>query len=462
MVLLLVLGACRTPTGASRAVPPLVHEGEVLLYLQPLAADAERLQFTVGSIDALAGDGGARPLELIHAEVRSAPIPRQQLLARGRLSPGAYQGFLVKIGKATLGRDGERSDLLVPAEPSRIDAAFTVKAGEAIVLWATLRPRESLSSRFAFAPAVAVASPPPAIPDLVGYCTNAATNDVTVFDRVRHQVLGVIATGRAPHGIALDALAGRAFVAVEGAGDVEVIDVAQGRIVGRVALNPGDEPRDVGLTPDGRILVSVNRGSNSASFLNPDSWVERAPRARTGDLPTRLVLDRSGKRAFVLNSTSNDVTVLDLDHATVVGTFRTESEPVAAAVDRTGSVLYVVLRGSPYLSVISAPDFALLRRIFVGTGATSVIADPRTDRLYVGAGRSGLHVFEPAGFTPVGLIELPGFVSDMVIMNTERVLLALMPGEQSIAAVDLTSGRILSLFDVGGAPHELAVSGAQH
>ncbi len=459
-MVLLVLGACRTPGGVSRASPPLVHEGEVLLYLQPLQADAERLQLTIGSVDALAADGGARPLELIHAEVLSSAIPRQQLLARGRLPPGTYQGFLVKIGRATLVRDGERSDLLVPAEPSRIDGEFPVKTGEATVLWATLRPRESLTSRYGFAPAMTVVSPPPAIPDLVGYCTNAWTNDVTVFDRVRHQVTGVIPTGRSPRGLALDALNRRAFVATEGADEVEVIDVAEGRIVGRIRLDPGDAPRDLGLTPDGRVLVSVNPGSNSASFLTPDSWIQRA-RVRTGDLPTKVVLDRSGKRAFVLNSTSNDITVLDLDNASVVGTFRAESEPIAAALDGAGKVLYVVLRGSPYLSAISVPDLALLRRIFVGLGATGLIVDPRTDRLYVGAGRSGLQIFEPASFTPVGLIELPGSVTEMVIMNVERVMLALMPDERSIAAVDLTSGRILSLFDVGGAPHDLAAGGAR-
>ena len=457
-VALLLLGACRTTVGASREIPPLVQEGEVLLYLQPLPAEAERLEFTIASVAARAGESEVRPLELIHGEVLSSPPPRQRLLARGRLPPGTYPGFLVKIGRATLGRGGEQSDLLVPAEPSRIDGAFTVKAGEATILWATLRP-ESLSSRYGFAPGLTIAPPPPAIRDLVGYCTNSATNDVTVFDRVRHQVLGVLTTSRMPRGIALDVLAGRAFVAAHGAGQVEVIDVAEGKIVGRIRLDPGDAPRDVGLTPDGRVLVSVNQSSSSASFLDPVSWVPRA-RVRTGDLPTKIVVDRSGKRAFVLNSSSNDITVLDLDNASVAGTFSTESEPVAAALDRAGSVLYVALRGSPYVSAISVPDFSPLRRIFVGVGATSVIVDPRTDRLYVGAGRSGIQIFEPAGFTPVGLIELPDSVSEMVILNAEHVLLALMPGEQAIEAVDLTSGRILSLFDVGGAPEDLAVSGA--
>ncbi len=459
--ILLLVGACRTPAGAAREVPPLVREGEVLLYLQPLPSEAERLEFTVASISALAADGEARPLELVHPEVTSSPPPRHRLLARGHLPPDAYSGFLVKIGRATLARGGERSDLLVAPEPARIEGAFAVEAGEATVLWASLRPRESLSSRYGFAPALTVASPPQFVPDLVGYCTNAATNDVTAFDRIRHQVVGTIATGRAPRGIALDVLSARAFVATDAPGEIEVIDVAQGRIVGRIRLDPGDSPRDVGLTPDGRVLVSVNYGTGTVSFLDPDSWMERS-RVRVGELPTSVLVDRSGKRGYILNSGTNNVSVLDLDYASVAATFATESEPVDAALDRSGSVLYLALRGSPYLSAISVPGFGLLRKLFVGLGASSVLVDARTDRLYVGAsGRSGIQVFDPAGFTPVRLIDLPDSVSRMTILNAENVMLALMPREQAVAAIDLTNGAILSIFDVGGAPERLAVSGVR-
>jgi DNA-binding beta-propeller fold protein YncE len=367
----------------------------------------------------------------------------------------------VSVGRATLARDGVKSDLLVSADPARIAGAFTIVAGEATVLWATLRARESLESRYGFSPVLTVASPPARVPDLVGFCTNAATNDITVFDRVRHQVVGVIATGPAPRGIALDELARRAFVAASAAGEVEVIDVAEGRIVGRIRLEPGDDPWGIALTPDGRILVSVNHGSNTASFLDPSSWMERS-RVRTGDLPTEVVVDRSGKRAFVLNSGVSSITVLDLDYGALAGTFTTESEPVRAALNRDGTVLFVTLRGSPYVSALSVPSFAQLRRLYVGPGASAILVDPRTDRLYVGAsGQKGIQVFEPAGSTAVGFIDLPAPVSEMVILNAEHVMLALMPTEQAIAAVDLTNGRIVSVFDVGRDPYDLAVSGAR-
>jgi DNA-binding beta-propeller fold protein YncE len=458
---LLVLGACRTTAGAPREAPPLVHEGEVLLYLQPTTAEPDRLEFSITSVAAIAGDGAVRPLEIVHGDVTWEPPPRQRLLARGRLAPGTYAGFTVSVGRATLARNGVRSDLLVSADPARIGGAFTIVAGEATVLWATLRARESLGTRYGFSPVLTVAPPPAPIPDLVGYCTNTATNDVTVFDRVRHQVVGVVVTGPAPRGIALDELARRAFVASSAAANVDVIDVAASRIVGRIRLGPGDGPWGVALTPDGRVLASANHDSNAVSFLDPDSWLERR-RVPTGDFPTEIVVDRSGKRAFVLNSGASSITVLDLGYGAVAATLATESEPVRAALNRDGTVMFVALRGSPYVSAISVPGFAPLRRIYVGPGASGVLVDPRTDRLYVGvSGQKGIQVFEPGGSTAVGFIELPAPVTEMVILNAEHVMLALMPTEQAVAAVDLTNGRIVSVFDVGRAPHDLAVTGAR-
>jgi hypothetical protein len=457
---LALLSACRTPAGAARAAPPLGVEGEVLLYLQPLPSEAERLEIAVSSVAALAPDGAVLPLEVVNGEVSQLPPPRQRLLARGRLPPGGYAGFLVGVGRATLARPDGKADLLVPGEPTRIEAPFAVARGRATVLWASLLPRQALGTRYGFDPFLSVAPPPAPVPDLVGYCTNAATNDVTVFDRVRHQVVDVIAVGQEPRGVALDPLSLRAFVAASAEGEVEVIDVAEGRIVGSIRLDPGDSPWDVGLTPDGRVLAAVNRGSSSVAFLDPVGWV-LGSRVRAGDAPTRIVVGPSAKRAFVLDSGASAITVLDLDYGSVVGTVATESEPLRAALDRTGSVLYVALRGSPYVAVLSTADLSPAGRVYVGPGAAGVAVDPRTDRLYVGvAGQSRVDVFEPASFTRVGLVEVPGPVTEMVVLRTERVMLALMPEEQAIAAIDLTGGRVLSVFDVGREPHGLAAGGA--
>lgn len=453
------LPGCHPRAPVQRAVPLLEDEGEVLLYLEPLPAEAARLEFSVTSAAAISTAGGVVPLEIVDGHVTSAPPPRQRLLARGRLRAGRYDAFLVGIGRATLARGEETADLLVPGEPTRLEGSFTVSPRGATVLWASLEPSAWRTGRYGFAPALSIRPPPVPVPDLVGYCTNGATNDLAVFDRVRQRVLDVIPTGRAPQGIALDATSTRAYVAAEEEGEVQVVDVAAGRIVGRVRLDPGDAPRDVALTPDGRLLVVVNHRSSTAVFADPVSWVELS-RVPLGDAPTSIVMDRAGQRAYVLNPSSRSITILDLANRAVVATVATESEPVRAALDRDGTTLYVTQRGSQFLAAFSVPDLAPRGRIFVGLGATGIEIDPRTGRIYVGAGtQPRIDVLDPAGAMPVGAIDLPGPASELALLETEHLLLVLMPADRAVAVVDLTTGRTLSVFDVGGAPYELAVSG---
>src|SRR5205814_3221939 len=111
--------------------------------------------------------------------------------------------------------------------------------------------------------------PPRTIPALTGYCSNGAAHDVTVFDKHTRQISEVQATGREPWGITLDSLSNRAYVALSGEDQVDVRDLQSGETLTHIRLAVGDAPRDLALTPDRRLLLSANSGSNSISFIDP-------------------------------------------------------------------------------------------------------------------------------------------------------------------------------------------------
>jgi len=69
--------------------------------------------------------------------------------------------------------------------------------------------------------------------------------------------------------MALDQRTKRAYVALSGEDEVDVIDVANGEVVDRIKLSGGDRPRELALTPDGRTLLVVNTGSNTVSIIDP-------------------------------------------------------------------------------------------------------------------------------------------------------------------------------------------------
>jgi YVTN family beta-propeller protein len=455
------LGACHPQGHVFRALPALADdEGEAFVYLDPLRADAARLAFGIESVAAVTtGDGTPVPLQVVHPDVTGASVPRQLLLAWGRLPAGDYAALLVKVTRATLSRGDRPADLVVAKDAVRVEVPIPVIRGRSAVLALQLDAARAVTPDYRFVLALSGSVPAQANVPLTGYCTNAGLANVTVFDKHARRVTAVFASGREPQGIALDASRNRAFIALSREDQLEILDLLSGTDVGRVTLLSGDRPREVALTPDGRTLVVINEASNSAAFVDPSSGTELG-RVATGEEPWSLLVDRAGRRAYVLNRRGNSITVLDVPSRAVVTTIATEPEPVRATLNRAGDRLYVAAEGSTYLTGYSVPDYAVARRVFVGLGAEVVKVDTRNDLLYVGGrGDPTLQVFDPVSPLPVNTIELPAGASYLAIDDLENTMLALLPGARTLAFVDLTARRVVGQIDVGLDPFQPTVVG---
>ena len=459
-VALALLAACHPRVRAPAPLEPLAHEGEALVYLQPFPDDAARLSLSVGAISALRSDGGEAPLAVALAEV-SAPVVRsQRLLAAARLPPGPYVALLVTFRRATLATDEGAADLLASQEPVRIDVPFVVGPGRAIVIQLALRGGQGRRDEFEFGAAFSARAlrPENTVADLAGYCSTAGGAELLVLDRRARQVTAALPTGRTPQGIALDVRGGRLFVALAAEDEVRVLDVSTGADVRRVALRTGDGPRELALTPDGRLLVVVNQDSNSVTFVDATSTIAQE-RLAVGEEPWALQLDRAGRWAYVLNRRSNSITVLDLARRGIVATIPTDPEPLRAQLNRDGTRLYVIHRGSAYLNVYSVPALSQVSRVFVGLGASALKVDSRTDLVYVGRDDEyRIQLFDPASLLPLGAIEVPGPVSYLTIDDVESTLVAVLASSRQIAFIDLASKRVVSTLDVPREPYQVVLA----
>jgi YVTN family beta-propeller protein len=295
-------------------------------------------------------------------------------------------------------------------------------------------------------------------PALVGACTNTQTNDVTLFDTWTKAVTAVVATGRSPYGIALEPTVARAFVAVSGEDQLDVVDLSRAESVSKIPVRGGDEPRTMQMLPDRRTLLVANFRSQSASFVDAFTTQELA-RVPVGLAPWSVVLQRGGNRAFVLNRRSNNLTVIDLSTRQAIATVSTEPEPLFGQVSRDGKRLYVIHAGSPFMIEYALPGMGVSRRIRVGLGATAIKVDSRTDLIYIGYAEVGrLETYDPFSALPVDAFDLPGWVSNMAIDDPQNQLFALMPARRAIAVIDLTSRRVLSVIDVSGDPYEVKLA----
>jgi YVTN family beta-propeller protein len=427
---MLVLGMLACQASLSRVRPPLEEEGEVYLYLQPFPQEAERLKFTIEEIFAVSGDGKEIPLSVKLKELHPTETRRQRLLATGDLPPGPYIGLSFKVKKAILKVEDGEADLLVPEMPVKQEFHFNVSRKRSYVITLTFLHRDSIPTGFSFSPVFSISIPAKPIISLTGYVTNTASHNITVFDKKMGQVVGIIATGRGPTGMAFDQRLRRVYVALSREDAIEVIDVTGGEIINRVRLNQGDRPQELALTPDSKILLSVNAGSNTVSFIDPSSLFELG-RVNVGNGPHSILIEpTTGRRAYVFNSLSATISVLDIPNRGIVTNLSADPGPLRGQFNRRGDRLYVIHELSSYLTVIDSSSLSVTRRFQVRIGMNSIKVDTRTDLVYLGRKNDiFVEVYDPSSFVSVNTVKTGGTIAYMNNLISKRMVYEIDVGE---------------------------------
>lgn len=146
-----------------------------------------------------------------------------------------------------------------------------------------------------------------------------------------------------------------AFVPGYDEGAVTVIDLFNDRIVATVPV--GERPSGGSVLPGDIDYAVVVRGEDRVVFINT------ASRSVVGELtegigssPFSLVVAPNGRLAFVNNTGSADVSVIDLATREVIERIPVPDVPIVMAVHPSGSELWVSSEGVHRVTVISIPD----------------------------------------------------------------------------------------------------------
>jgi hypothetical protein len=101
----------------------------------------------------------------------------------------------------------------------------------------------------------------------------------------------------------------------------------------------------------------VVRGENRVAFINTASRVEVGQLTDgIGESPFSIVVAPNGRLAFVNNTASHDISVIDLDDRRVIQRIPVPDIPIVMAVHPSGSELWVSSEGVHRVTVISIPE----------------------------------------------------------------------------------------------------------
>ncbi|MBS2132133.1 beta-propeller fold lactonase family protein (plasmid) [Burkholderia thailandensis] len=204
-------------------------------------------------------------------------------------------------------------------------------------------------------------------------------------------------------------------------------------------------PHNVQVTPDGKALLAVGMPVSSHAMHDMNGMRpmetgaqgdmhEKEPQGNllvidphrldrilatlpAGHHPAHVVMDLSGKRAYITSSEDNQVTVVDIGQRRVVGTVPTGAFPHGLRLSPDSRELYVANVADNSVSVIDTRSLTEAARIPVGRAPVQV------------------------GFTPDG----------------KRVYVSLRDDNQ-VAVIDTTTRRVTSRIPVGRNPIQVYVT----
>jgi len=373
-------------------------------------------------------------------------------------SSDLYRGISLAIEQASITTENGEAELTAPAEPIRLELNFSVLRGASLALFIDLSPEFLVSYGNRFTPRFVLGKTYMPPRNYLGFVSNTNENIVTVFNKKRMEVIQVIHTGVGPKGMALDQRNGLVYVAAAGDDLIEVINIATLEIIGRIRLQFGDEPSELALTPDGRTLLSANYGSGTVSLINTRSLSEKERLSLDPD-PAWIVVGRDGGRAYVLHTMSNTVSVIDVAGGSLLTSVSLDESPVQGALSRNGDSLYIISEFSTVLLVLNTRSLEISRRIFIGSNATSVKTDSKSNRVYVGKRTGEVVIVDPSTEMFIDSFALEHGADFITIEGEENVLLVLAAAGKKVHKLNLVSKRKLADMGTEDGGHSLVVMG---
>jgi YVTN family beta-propeller protein len=275
---------------------------------------------------------------------------------------------------------------------------------------------------------------------------------------------------------------GRAYVSNEDGESVSVLDTRKGEVIATVPV--GKRPRGLKLNPDGSLLYVAVSGLPKCPPSVPDEECAKLKRdlqadgiatidtatlkltrvLKSGSDPEQFDVSRDGKRLFISNEDSAQVTVLDTTSGAIVATIPIGHEPEGVRAAPNGKWVIVTSETDSTISVVDTTSLQVLKAAPVGMRPRDLAFTPDSKIVFVsGEGDASLsRVPIPAGEPVTRVLQLRKEARPMgVVFDAARKRIYMSTGRGGTIAVAEQEGdgqKLLKEIPVGARPWGIALS----
>lgn len=196
-----------------------------------------------------------------------------------------------------------------------------------------------------------------------------------------------------------------------------------------------------------------NTASNSVSVVDTVSNVVTAT-VGVGSGPLGVTVTPDGKHVYVTNRWSNNLSVIDVATNTVSATVSVGATPVGIAFSRDGSVAYVTNYDSHNVSVVDTSSNTVTATVAVGTNPGGITITPDGAFVYVSNQSGGfVSIIDTATNTVVGTFTTGGTQPGIIAFTQDGAFAYIANyGSNSVAKIDTATRTVAALIGVGTNP----------
>lgn len=192
----------------------------------------------------------------------------------------------------------------------------------------------------------------------------------------------------------------------------------------------------------------------AASAQSQDAALRIEAKISLGDIRGRIdhmAADIDRRRLFVAELGNNTVGIVDVGQAKVLQVLGGLNEPQGVGYLPSTDTLYVANGGDGSLRLFQGPNYTANGRIDLGSDADNVRVDQSRQHVMVGYGDGALAVIDGAKTNKIGEVHLPAHPEGFQLDTGAGRAYVNLPNARGIAAVDLSSGKVIAIWPVGGA-----------
>jgi YVTN family beta-propeller protein len=279
---------------------------------------------------------------------------------------------------------------------------------------------------------------------------------VAVLDTAQKKILGTIAVPKGPHGLVVTPDGRKVYVSSDGASTVSVIDTAVDRVI--ASIDVGANPHGLAVSADGsRVLVS-GWGSNRALVIDTvtDRVIGEVPVAQ----PHNGTLSRDGRTGWVASQQQGATALvrLDLTLWKEVARLPLDKTPRGLELSPDGRRVFFTLAGINAIQVLDTATNRIAAQIPVGASPHYAPFTPDGRwALAVVQGPGELAILDTANNTLAGTVAVGKAPHWSMSSADGRTAYVTDEGSDDVSVVDLTSRTVTATIPVGNAPRKIAV-----